>query len=52
MGIYSKYVLPRVVHHVCGQKPAMKQRRKIIGKHKRTCILRILYSACPFITGT
>ena len=30
MGIYSKYVLPRVVHHVCGQKPAMKQRGKII----------------------
>lgn len=30
MGIYSQYVLPRVVHHVCGQKPAMKQRGKII----------------------
>ncbi len=30
MGIYSRYVLPRVVHHVCGQKPAMKQRGKII----------------------
>lgn len=30
MGIYSKYVLPRLVHHACGQKPAMKQRQKIV----------------------
>jgi ubiquinone/menaquinone biosynthesis C-methylase UbiE len=30
MGLYSKYVLPRVVHFTCGQKPAMKQREKII----------------------
>ena len=30
MGLYSKFILPRVVHHACGQKPAMKQRRKII----------------------
>jgi SAM-dependent methyltransferase len=30
MGLYSRYVLPRVVHHVCGQKPAMKQREKIV----------------------
>ena len=30
MGLYSKYVLPQVVHYACGQKPAMKQRRKII----------------------
>ncbi|MEJ2384471.1 MAG: class I SAM-dependent methyltransferase [Xanthomonadales bacterium] len=30
MGLYSRYVLPHVVHYACGQKPAMKQRRKII----------------------
>lgn len=30
MGLYSKYILPQVVHYACGQKPAMKQRRKII----------------------
>jgi ubiquinone/menaquinone biosynthesis C-methylase UbiE len=30
MGLYSKYVLPQVVHYACGQKPAMKQRLKII----------------------
>jgi ubiquinone/menaquinone biosynthesis C-methylase UbiE len=30
MGIYQKHVLPKVVHYVCGQKPAMKQRQKII----------------------
>jgi ubiquinone/menaquinone biosynthesis C-methylase UbiE len=30
MGLYSRYVLPHVVHFACGQKPAMKQRRKLI----------------------
>jgi ubiquinone/menaquinone biosynthesis C-methylase UbiE len=30
MGLYQQYVLPHVVHHACGQKPAMKQREKII----------------------
>lgn len=30
MGIYDKYILPRVVHFSCGQKPAMKQRQKIV----------------------
>jgi SAM-dependent methyltransferase len=30
MGLYSRYVLPHVVHYACGQKPAMKQRGKII----------------------
>lgn len=30
MGLYSKYVLPHVVHYACGQKPATKQRRKLI----------------------
>lgn len=30
MGIYSKYILPRVVHYTCGQKPSMKQRQKIV----------------------
>lgn len=30
MGFYDKYLLPRVVHCVCGQNPAMKQREKIV----------------------
>lgn len=30
MGIYNKYILPQVVHFTCGQKPAMKQRQKIV----------------------
>ena len=30
MGLYAKHLLPRLTHHVCGQKPAMKQREKII----------------------
>ena len=30
MGLYSRFVLPHVVHYACGQKPAMKQRHRII----------------------
>jgi ubiquinone/menaquinone biosynthesis C-methylase UbiE len=30
MGIYSRFVMPKLVHFTCGQKPAMKQREKII----------------------
>jgi ubiquinone/menaquinone biosynthesis C-methylase UbiE len=30
MGLYDKYVLPKLVHFACGQKPSMKQREKII----------------------
>jgi ubiquinone/menaquinone biosynthesis C-methylase UbiE len=30
MGIYSKFVMPKLVHLACGQKPTMKQREKLI----------------------
>jgi SAM-dependent methyltransferase len=30
MGFYEKYVLPRIIHCVCGMKPNMRQREKII----------------------
>ena len=30
MGIYRKYVLPRATHYLCGLKPAMKQREKVV----------------------
>ncbi len=30
MGFYDTYLLPKVVHFACGQKPAMKQREKVI----------------------
>jgi len=30
MGLYSKYILPRVVHFTCGMKPNMHQRRKVV----------------------
>ena len=30
MGLYDKYVLTKMVHFACGQKPSMKQREKII----------------------
>jgi len=30
MGFYDTYLLPKLVHAACGQKPAMKQRQKIV----------------------
>jgi ubiquinone/menaquinone biosynthesis C-methylase UbiE len=30
MGLYSKYILPTVVHFTCSLKPTMRQREKII----------------------
>lgn len=30
MGIYNKYVLPRIVNCVCGLKPTTKQREKVV----------------------
>jgi ubiquinone/menaquinone biosynthesis C-methylase UbiE len=30
MGIYQKHVLPRATHFLCGLKPAMKQRAKVV----------------------
>jgi len=30
MGLYNKYVLPRVVHFTCGLKPNMRQRQKVV----------------------
>lgn len=30
MGIYQKYLLPRIVNFTCGLKPTMKQREKIV----------------------
>jgi ubiquinone/menaquinone biosynthesis C-methylase UbiE len=30
MGLYSKYVLPKVVHYTCSMRPNMRQRAKVI----------------------
>ena len=30
MGLYSRYVLPRIVHFTCGMKPNMRQRAKVV----------------------
>jgi len=30
MGLYSKYILPKVIDWTCGQRPNMKQREKIV----------------------
>ncbi len=30
MGLYGRYVLPRIVHLACGTKPTMRQREKLV----------------------
>ena len=30
MGLYRRYILPRVVHFTCGLKPNMRQREKVV----------------------
>lgn len=30
MGLYEKYLLPRLVHLTCGQNPSMRQRQKVV----------------------
>lgn len=40
MGIYSKYILPKVIHTVCQNKPTMKQRAKVIPWAKG-CVLEV-----------
>ena len=30
MGLYGKYVLPRVVHLACSARPNMRQREKLV----------------------
>lgn len=30
MGLYARYVLPRLVHLTCAQRPTMRQRQKIV----------------------
>lgn len=30
MGLYDKYILPKVVHFTCAQKPNMRQREKVV----------------------
>ncbi|MGA9575662.1 MAG: class I SAM-dependent methyltransferase, partial [Lysobacterales bacterium] len=30
MGLYEKYLLPKLVHFTCRQNPAMRQRKKVV----------------------
>lgn len=30
MGLYSRYILPKVIHFACGLKPNMRQREKVV----------------------
>jgi ubiquinone/menaquinone biosynthesis C-methylase UbiE len=40
MGLYSKYILPRVIHFTCGLKPNMRQREKVV-PHARGRVLEV-----------
>ena len=40
MGLYSRYILPRVVHFACGLKPNMRQREKVV-PHARGRVLEV-----------
>lgn len=40
MGLYSKYILPKVIHISCGLKPNMRQREKVVPQ-ARGCVLEV-----------
>ena len=40
MGLYSRYILPKVVHFACGLKPNMRQREKVV-PHARGRVLEV-----------
>lgn len=40
MGLYSRYILPRVSHFTCGLKPNMRQREKVV-PHARGRVLEV-----------
>jgi ubiquinone/menaquinone biosynthesis C-methylase UbiE len=40
MGLYSRYLLPRVIHFACGLKPNMRQREKVV-PHARGRVLEV-----------
>ncbi|MCG6877239.1 MAG: class I SAM-dependent methyltransferase [Betaproteobacteria bacterium] len=40
MGLYSRYILPRVIHFACGLKPNMRQREKVV-PHARGRVLEV-----------
>ena len=40
MGLYSKYILPKVIHYTCGLKPNMRQRVKVV-PHARGRVLEV-----------
>jgi ubiquinone/menaquinone biosynthesis C-methylase UbiE len=40
MGLYNKYILPKVVHYTCGLKPNMRQREKVV-PHARGRVLEV-----------
>lgn len=40
MGLYSRYILPRVIHFTCGLKPNMRQREKVV-PHARGRVLEV-----------
>ena len=37
-GLYDKYILPRLIDRVCGQRPIGKQREKVVGRARGTVL--------------
>jgi len=40
MGLYEKYLLPKVIHFACGMKPMMRQRGKVVPQAEG-CVLEV-----------
>jgi SAM-dependent methyltransferase len=40
MGLYTKYILPKAVHYLCGTKPIMRQRKKVVSLAEG-CVLEV-----------
>ncbi|TAK44484.1 MAG: class I SAM-dependent methyltransferase [Betaproteobacteria bacterium] len=40
MGLYSRYILPGLIHFTCGSKPNMRQRAKVVPR-ARGCVLEV-----------
>ncbi len=40
MGLYSRYILPSVIHFTCGSKPNTRQREKVVPR-ARGCVLEV-----------